>query len=313
MDIDLLSKMVKELLLDNDNVILPGLGSFVAEIVPSTFSDKGYTINPPYRKLYFRSKPDEGYKLVEFYASSNKVELAIADRVIRDFVAELKQVLFARKTVVFPGLGRLRATKENAVFFVADEDLDIYPEGFGLQPISLKTHVETPAEVTAVVEGLKSMVDIPEVKPSPETVAEPKQEEILEEPLTIDEPEIEDETGIAADLVIEDEPVAVPMIEDEPVAVPIIEEEPAAEDEQIAENEPDIIEIAASEDDLSAELKSQQLPRRRGFWKTLALVIIWLIVVAVLALGLFVVAAHFMPDFIDQILYTPEELEIINR
>ena len=319
MDIDLLSKMVKELLLDNDNVILPGLGSFVAEIVPSTFSDKGYTINPPYRKLYFRSKPDEGYKLVEFYASSNKVELAIADKVIRDFVAELKQVLFARKTVVFPGLGRLRATKENAVFFVADEDLDIYPEGFGLQPISLKTHVETPAEVTAVVEGLKAMVDIPEVKPSPETVAEPKQEEILEEPLTIDEPEIEDETGIAADLVIEDEPVAVPMIEEEPVAVPIIEEkpineeEPAAEDKPIAENEPDVIEIAASEDDLSAEPKSQQLPRRRGFWKTLALVIIWLTVAAVLALGLFVVAAHFMPDFIDQILYTPEELEIINR
>lgn len=319
MDIDLLSKMVKELLLDNDNVILPGLGSFVAEIVPSTFSDKGYTINPPYRKLYFRSKPDEGYKLVEFYASSNKVELAIADRVIRDFVAELKQVLFARKTVVFPGLGRLRATKENAVFFVADEDLDIYPEGFGLQPISLKTHVETPAEVTAVVEGLKAMVDIPEVKPSPETVAEPKQEEILEEPLTLDEPEIEDETGIAADLVIEDEPVAVPIIEEEPVAVPIIEdepineEEPAAEDEPIAENEPDVIEIAPSEDDLSAEQKSQQLPRRRGFWKTLALVIIWLTVVAVLALGLFVVAAHFMPDFIDQILYTPEELEIISR
>lgn len=282
MDIDLLSKMVKELLLDNDNVILPGLGSFVAEIVPSTFSDKGYTINPPYRKLYFRSKPDEGYKLVEFYASSNKVELAIADKVIRDFVAELKQVLFARKTVVFPGLGRLRATKENAVFFVADEDLDIYPEGFGLQPISLKTHVETPAEVTAVVEGLKAMVDIPEVKPSPETVAVP---------------------------MIEEEPVAVPIIEEEPIN----EEEPAAEDEPIAENEPDVIEIAASEDDLSAELKSQQLPRRRGFWKTLALVIIWLIVVAVLALGLFVVAAHFMPDFIDQILYTPEELEIINR
>ena len=282
MDIDLLSKMVKELLLDNDNVILPGLGSFVAEIVPSTFSDKGYTINPPYRKLYFRSKPDEGYKLVEFYASSNKVELALADKVVRDFVSELKQVLFVRKTVEFPGLGRLRATKENAVFFVADEDLDIYPEGFGLQPISLKTHVETPAEVTAVVEGLKAMVDIPEVKPSPETVAVP---------------------------MIEEEPVAVPIIEEEPIN----EEEPAAEDEPIAENEPDVIEIAASEDDLSAELKSQQLPRRRGFWKTLALVIIWLIVVAVLALGLFVVAAHFMPDFIDQILYTPEELEIINR
>ena len=47
MDIDLLSKIVKELILDNDEVALPGIGSFIAEIVPSVFSDKGYTINPP--------------------------------------------------------------------------------------------------------------------------------------------------------------------------------------------------------------------------------------------------------------------------
>ena len=60
MDIDLLSKMVKELILDDDKVVLPGLGCFVAEIVPAYFSDKGYTINPPYRKLYFRARPDEG-------------------------------------------------------------------------------------------------------------------------------------------------------------------------------------------------------------------------------------------------------------
>ena len=40
MDIDLLSKMVGELILDNDEVSLPGVGTFVAEVVPSTFSDK---------------------------------------------------------------------------------------------------------------------------------------------------------------------------------------------------------------------------------------------------------------------------------
>ena len=136
MDIDLLSKMVKELILDNDRVVLPGLGVFVAEIVPSTFSDKGYTINPPYRRLYFRSKPDEGDDLARLYASTNGVDFSVADKVIREFVSDLKSVLLIRKTVVFPGLGRLRATKENAVFFVADEDLDIYPEGMGLEPMT---------------------------------------------------------------------------------------------------------------------------------------------------------------------------------
>ena len=60
MDIDLLSKMVKELILDKDEVELPGVGTFVAETVPATFSDKGYTINPPYRKLSFRQRQGGG-------------------------------------------------------------------------------------------------------------------------------------------------------------------------------------------------------------------------------------------------------------
>ena len=45
MDIDLLSRMVKELILDSDEVSLPGVGSFVTELIPATFSDQGYTIN----------------------------------------------------------------------------------------------------------------------------------------------------------------------------------------------------------------------------------------------------------------------------
>ena len=39
MDIALLSKMIKEIILDEDEVTLPGIGTFIAEIVPSTFSD----------------------------------------------------------------------------------------------------------------------------------------------------------------------------------------------------------------------------------------------------------------------------------
>ena len=56
MDIDLFAEIIKELLLDNDEVTLPGLGTFVTEVVPASFSDKGYTILPPYRKLMFRQR-----------------------------------------------------------------------------------------------------------------------------------------------------------------------------------------------------------------------------------------------------------------
>ena len=160
MDIDLLAKMVKEAILDHDTVTLPGVGCFVAELVPSTFSDKGYTINPPYRRLYFSPKQGGDTYLVDLYARDNEeVDADMATRIVTEFLAEMKAVLKVKKTVVFPGLGRLRATRENHFFFVADEDLDIYPEGLGLAPLSLKTHIETPEEVATAVAGLAELIE----------------------------------------------------------------------------------------------------------------------------------------------------------
>lgn len=160
--------MVKELILDKDEVSLPGVGTFVAEMVPSVFSDKGYTINPPYKRLSFRQKSTgDDSLLIDFYARCNNLDIETASRIIREFLHEMRHVLETRKSIVFPGLGKLRATRENYFFFVADEDLDIYPEGFGLEPISLKTHEETPAEVSATMAALRGILN-PEETPAGE-------------------------------------------------------------------------------------------------------------------------------------------------
>ena len=157
-------------------------------MVPASFSDKGYTINPPYRRLYFRARTDGDESLAEMYAESNNVSKEVASKILSDFISGLKGVLQEKKTVIFPGLGRLRATRENNFFFVPDEDLDIYPEGFGLAPISLKTHQETKAELSAAVEELESIMNgedpEPEDAPVPgEVPAEdaPVPEEVPEE------------------------------------------------------------------------------------------------------------------------------------
>ena len=189
MDIDLLAKMVKEVVMDHDSVTLPGVGCFVTELVPATFADRGYTILPPYRRLYFTPKQGDDTLLVDLYAKANSVPKADANRILTDFLLEMKEVLKVKKTIVFPGLGRLRATRENHFFFVADEDLDIYPSGFGLEPISLKTHEETKEEVEQAVSSLAEML---EVKPAPEPVAEPEPEPVAEpEPEPVAEPEPE--------------------------------------------------------------------------------------------------------------------------
>lgn len=267
MDIDLLSKMVYDLILDNDRVALPGVGCFVAEIVPASFSDKGYTINPPYRKLYFRSKPDDGELLVKLYAKSNGVAEEDARRILTEFLAEMRDILFTRKVIVFPGLGRLRATRENNLFFVADEALDIYPEGFGLEPLSLKTHKETEQELSATMDELGDILGSGTVdEPVAESVAEPVAESVAE---PVAEPVAESVAESVA------EPVAEPVVES--VAEPVTGE-----------------------------------TRKMSPGRIVLITLASLLGLAAVLFGIFVLLVNCFPDFLDSLLYTKEELYIIN-
>lgn len=390
MDIDLLSKMVKELILDNDEVSLPGVGSFVAELVPSSFSDKGYTINPPYKRLSFRKKADASDNvLIDFYAKSNNVDKETASKIVIDFLSEMQKVLELRKSIVFPGLGKLRATKENIFFFVADEDLDIYPEGFGLEPISLKTHEETPAEVSATIAALQDILnpeetkgqsgseepsesvsgpeDAPEVngggQPESSLEAEVESDSELqpEQQATAEESDHQSENESQHDEESEQEtaqhveasssedvsevtgdgqPESSHELEGEsdnaqkPEQQTTAEEsdhqsenESQSEEEGEQENEPQ--QEPASESDRVEETTEPVAPiqpetepeqprtepakKSRKGWKALIWTAVAIAALAVTFIVGFVILAHIAPDFIDSILYTQEELEIINH
>lgn len=394
MDIDLLSKMVKELILDNDEVSLPGVGSFVAELVPSSFSDKGYTINPPYKRLSFRKKADASDNvLIDFYAKSNNVDKETASKIVIDFLSEMQKVLELRKSIVFQGLGKLRATKENIFFFVADEDLDIYPEGFGLEPISLKTHEETPAEVSATIAALQDILnpeeaesrsgseepseavsgpeDAPEVtgggQPESSLEAESKSDNDLhpEQQATAEASELQSEpqtTAEESDLQSENESQSEEESEQETtqsseggteeandqsgeasssedVSEVTVDEHPESESSQEAEGESDNAQkpeqqTTAEESDRQSENESQSeaegeqenepqpeseqsrtepAKKSRKGWKALIWTAVAIAALAVTFIVGFVILAHIAPDFIDSILYTQEELEIINH
>ena len=293
MNIDLLSKMVRELILDHDRVTLPGLGTFVAELVPASFSDKGYTINPPYRRLSFRPSKEEDNLLANLYSRSNNVDEDVAQRIIADFVGEMKEVLQEKKVVVFPALGRLRATRENNFFFVSDEDIDIYPEGFGLAPVSLKTHQETREEVSAAVEELKQIMEatqpVPETEPQPEGKSAPVSE-------SVQVPESETEPMPAS------EPESQPASEPKPEAAPEPEEGPEAVSESGPAPQP-VPETAG---------ESGAPGIRSDRRKKIILAVSIPIAAAVLLLLAYILVARLNPEFIDSILYDPEQLEILN-
>ena len=355
MDIDLLSKMVKDMVLDKDEVTLPGVGTFVAEMVPASFSDRGYTINPPYRRLYFRQRTDAGdTTLADLYAAGNGIGREQALQILTAFLAEMKEVLKAKKTIVLPGLGRLRATKENNFFFVADEDLDIWPAGYGLEPISLKTHQETPEEVASVMEGLKSLIAEPaaehpaEQEDKTETVAAglPEIPETATVPETAEAEQTAEvpETVIAAETERTEEVTDTMEVTETEEVTDTAETAEAEEKEDIAE-EPETEEAvqtaeipgtaAATETEAAVETEETaaaaatrgtasyvpsfdleeteeifyEQPYKPG--RPVLHIVLILIAVVVLALVTFVVLAHVAPDFIDSILYSPEELELI--
>lgn len=335
MDIDLFSDMVKGLILDNDEVTLPGLGTFVSEVMPSTFSDKGYTINPPYRKLSFRQRGSGNEEmLADFYAEINGTDLETSKRILGEFIAGLRTTLQAKKVVIFPGLGRLRATKENTFFFIADEDLDIYPYGVGLEPVSLKTHEETPDEVAQSVAALRELV----ADPAP--VRDPIVPVTSTGSVTEEEGSLTGETGSEN---MKDVPVADAIEETVPVASTALatdttgsvteatsvvteaggsggEENNTVPDKTVVETEKteetEDTSAATGRSDTGGEKAGNEETShkaKKSAWRVALIVVASLLALALVALGIFILLVHVAPDFIDSILYTPEELRIINH
>ena len=254
MDIDLLSKMVKELILVNDRVTLPGVGAFVAEMVPASFTDRGYTINPPYRRLVFRQgvSQEKDHLLADMYASANNIDREMAEKLLREFLKGMVEELRKRKMLVFTGLGRLRATRENNFFFICDENLDIFPEGMGLEAVSLKSHSK-PKEL-----------DFSEVDAVVNSAAESPAEPVVESPV-------------------------------EPAA-----ESPAEPRWWLGETEQE------EEDEQHGSIW------KKG-WFVAVFSICCLLLLAALAFALFLLLARTQPELIDSLLYTEEELEILNH
>lgn len=280
MDIELLSRMVAELIVKNDSVGLPGMGSFVAEIVPASFSDRGYSITPPYRKLSFRGGYPTDSLLVDYYAKSNGTDKEEARSTITDYVIQMKSVLKERKTIIFPGLGKLRATKDNTFFFVPDENLDIYPDGITLQPISLKTHSVSSEELARAVSSISELIAA-QPKPAETTQLSDSQDTAEVDQPAADQPAADPQPEVA----VQPGPSEQPVPSDQP-AQPAQAEQPAA---TTIDPEPD-------------NGKSKR-------WWIWPLVVLGLVIVA---LAVFMILGRTAPDLIDPLLYTPEELRIIN-
>jgi len=250
-------------------------------------------------------------------------------------------VLKVRKTIVFPGLGRLRATRENHFFFVADEDLDIYPAGFGLESLSLKTHEETKEEVAEAVSNLADMLEAPAPAPiMEETVADasPVADENADAPSEASAPVVEPAPVVETDPVIPGPDQESPDQEesDIPELVTVIDtpDSETESDKDVPENGTSPAKMAESDEDVpesrtssapEPEPVAEEAPapavksepvlepeaepaKKRHFWRIIIIIAI-VILVAVIVLA---VLGRVAPEWLDKFLYSEEELRILH-
>jgi nucleoid DNA-binding protein len=169
-DVDIFAACLKELLLENDTVTVPGLGSFITRQMPASFSDRGRTINPPYRKLSFRASEQGDAVLFKERIATLLPAGTDPAAWLQSFVKEFKEELEKAKRVDLVSLGTMRATAQNDYFFVASDDLDIFPEAMGLEAVTIKS--------SQLMEEEPQAEDVPEKEEEPvqepETTAEPQ-------------------------------------------------------------------------------------------------------------------------------------------
>ena len=156
MDIQQFSTTLRDLLLVQDKVAVPGLGLFSAGLEPASFSDRGYTVNPPYRKLVFKPESLVTESLV------NAATLPVDEKELKKCVDDLKAALQSERCVELPLLGKFRLTTSGELFFVPDPELDIYPDAFGLHPVSMKNHDPQQEEQITPLD-----IDTPIIEPAP--------------------------------------------------------------------------------------------------------------------------------------------------
>lgn len=174
-DVEIFAACLRELLLENDTVTVPGLGSFITRQMPASFSDRGRTINPPYRKLSFRASEQGDAELFIEHIATLLPEGTDSVGWLQSFVSDFKEELEKTKRVDLVSLGTMRATAQNDFFFVASDDLDIFPEGMGLEAVTIKSSqlLEEESEAGEVLEKEAETAKEPEPIPEPQPAADP--------------------------------------------------------------------------------------------------------------------------------------------
>lgn len=195
MDISQFSKCLKDMVRTHDEVVVPGLGVFTAQMEPASVAEDGTPV-PPYRKISYSpaEKEDDGTFLR--YLAKYLPEGSDAETEMQDFIQDLCGEMEQKRSVMLEGLGELKATGHKLYYFVPDTGFFEYPDVPGQEAVGTLLPEDYAEEESRPIElsGEKWAKPTPEAeaKTQPETQPAPKSEPATP-PTPAPQPEEEEE------------------------------------------------------------------------------------------------------------------------
>ncbi|MDY6801473.1 MAG: HU family DNA-binding protein [Bacteroidota bacterium] len=136
-----IKKHIKQLLVENQGVVIPGLGGFIAEYEPAAFDVSENKFLPPTKKILFNPKYSfSDHKLIDFIAQQENIDKEKAKTELKKFVSKVKSQLKDGKNVEFPAIGTLHQNAKGEILFTWDKRSNLLAEAFGLKDLKTSTY-----------------------------------------------------------------------------------------------------------------------------------------------------------------------------
>ncbi|MDB5011871.1 MAG: hypothetical protein JWQ25_73 [Daejeonella sp.] len=126
---------IAEILHENDEVSLPGIGTFFKQRINGYFDSKKNTYIPPRQFLAFRVSDKENTLLAEYLIKIKSISEASANYFISKYAEKVKDFLSTSAKMEMTGLGILRKTI-TGFQFEASKDFKFANEFYGLKEVS---------------------------------------------------------------------------------------------------------------------------------------------------------------------------------
>ena len=156
-----LAQHIEALLLENDCVIVPNFGGFVAHYAPATYVKEENLFLPPTRIIGFNPqlKMNDGL-LVQSYMSVYGTNFSDATKMVERKVGELISVLHEEGKVDLPNVGEVRYTIHNTFDFAPYDNKITTPYLYGLDAFEMQelSALEKPQAEKAVSYSMPTVV-----------------------------------------------------------------------------------------------------------------------------------------------------------